>query len=491
MKCLLVLLISILSEHLFAQYTFRFEYDSIRTFPTSFVEIEDGYIIAGGIMTSQGDFDYNLMNSQLIKINKKGEFQWSKENDEPLYNNIFSIKYDGQNIFGVGVSFVEEGRSKTYFLKFDKNGNLILKKEIGTISYTSRDNLPTDLLLLKDGTILLNNSEYSFITGNTECVTYKMDKEGEILNRIAFSQNTLSCIPYDLIETTDNGCVVVMSAVDLNLLEEKIYLLKFDYSGNEVWRELIETIDPVQTDFSLSELNNFIFCAMATNYVNGGPSRLSLVKYDKNGNVLFETNYANYSPPTPESFDFPKISLNRDSTGFLIFGDFAGSYTVFNPTILFVDLNGHVLNSKTYLFPGTIGNGWACEMHTTEDNGIAMLARNFHYTPIIGSKAEFIKTDCQGNLEWRDECSFVDTDSDVLIFPNPSNGAYSFQLQNITENTNVELEIYDNVGKIVFKYTYKASIFMVDLSLFSTGIYQYKLIIDKNIYSIGKLMKIE
>ncbi|MBI1835848.1 MAG: T9SS type A sorting domain-containing protein [Flavobacteriia bacterium] len=490
MKLVLIFFTCILSGLTSAQYTFRFEYDSIRTMPTSFVEVEDGFVITGAKHPNQGDYDMDLNNSHLVKINEKGEFQWAKEINQPYYDNIFSIKYDGQNIFGAGVEYTENNERLCNFLKFDKYGNLLFKKQIGTISYTSRDNLPTDIIIKKNGTILINNSEYNFATGNTEYVIYNIDKDGEILNRVAFAQDTLSCIPYDLIETTDNGFVAVMSALDLNIYEEKIYLLKFDAAGNEIWRKLIQTVDPVQTDFSLCELNNTIYCAMATTYVNGGPARLSLVKYDKFGNALLETNYANYSPPEPESFDYPRISLNQDSTGLLIFGSFAGAQTVFNPTLLFLDLNGNVYNSVTIPYQHSIGNGWSVDLRLTNDGGIALLNKNYSITPQVANYTELVKLDCQGNFEWRDECSFVSTDSDVLIFPNPSYGEYNFQLQNITENSKIELEIYDNVGKLVYQHIYQSRFFTIDLSDFSNGVYQYKIIVDQVEYNSGKLIKI-
>lgn len=490
MKWGLILFICILSGLASAQYTFRYEYDSIRTMPTSFVEVEDGFVIAGAKHPNQGDYDIHLNDSHLIKTNHKGEFQWTVELNDSFYNNIFAIDYDGENLFAVEIGFVEPNRSKTYFLKFDKYGNLIIKKEIGTISYTSRDNQPTSLIIKKDGTILMNNSEYNFTTGNTECVTYNIDKEGEILNRVAFSQNTLSCIPYDLIETTDNGFVAVMSALDLNLLEEEIYLLKFDEGGNEVWRKLIQTDDPVQTEFSICELNNTIFCAMATSYINGGPSRLSLVKYDENGTAQFESNYANYSPPEPESFDFPRISLNQDSTGLLIFGSFADAQTVFNPTLLFLDLSGNVYKSIPIPYQHTIGNGWSSDLSLTNDGGIALLNKNYSIVPHVANNTELVKLDCQGNFEWKDECNFVDSESDVLIYPNPSCGEYNFQLQNLTENTNIELKIYDNIGKLVFENAYQSRFFIVDLTNISNGVYQYKIIIDQVEYSSGKLIRI-
>jgi len=448
MKWALILFFSILSGLTSAQYTFRYEYDSIRTLPSSFVEVDDGFVIASAKHPNQGDYEMAKFDSQLIKINRKGEFQWAIKINEPNYDNVFSIKYDGQHIFGVGIGDDVNNDRHTYFLKFDKQGSLLFKKQIGTSALTPRDNLPMNLVIKKDGTILINNSEYNFTTGNTECVVYRLNKNGEILNRTTFSQTTLSCVPYDLIESTDNGFVVVMSALDLNLLEEEIYLLKFNEGGSEVWRKLIQTIDPVQTDFSLCELNNSIYCAMATSYVNGGPSRLSLVKYDVNGTNLFESNYANYSPPEPESFDFPKISINQDSTGLLIFGSFAGAQTVFNPTLLFTDFSGNIYKSVGIPYQHTLGNGWAIDMNPTNDNGIALLNRNFSYLTQVSEYTELVKLDCQGNFEWKDECSFVETKSDVLFYPNPSTG--QIKIEALNNPLNGQLKLTNLEGRDIY-----------------------------------------
>jgi hypothetical protein len=479
-----------LSKFTFAQRTFRYEYDSIRTMPTSFVEVEDGFVIAGAKHPNLGDSEIHLYNSHLLKINKKGEFQWAVELNDSLYNNIFAIGYDGQNLFAIELGYVEQNRSKTFFLKFDKNGILLFKKEIGTISYTSRDNLPSHLIIKKDGTILINNSEYNFTTGQTECVVYKMNKAGEILSRVAFSQDSNSCIPYDLVESADNGFVCLMNTLDFNTYLEKNYLIKFDVLGNEVWRKLIQTTDLIQTKFSICELNNEIYCAMATSYVNGGPARLSLVKYNEYGSSLFEINYANYDPPEPESFSIPKIELNRDSTGLLIFGSFAGAQTVFNPRLLFVDLSGEVKSHVDIPYQHEMGNGWSIDMSVTKDNGIALLNRNFSYLPQASNFTELVKLDCEGNFEWKDACSYVPTDLDVLIFPNSSAGKFNFQLQNLPDNTEIGVTIYDELGRLLYASSSNSTLFTIDLSFLSQAIYHYKISTNNKKYATGKLVKI-
>ena len=60
MKWGLIIITCILSGLTSAQYTFRYEYDSIRTMPTSFVEVENGFVIAGAKHPNSGDYNIHL-----------------------------------------------------------------------------------------------------------------------------------------------------------------------------------------------------------------------------------------------------------------------------------------------------------------------------------------------------------------------------------------------------------------------------------------------
>lgn len=487
MKWFAIILVSVLSPFTHAQYTFRYEHSDLKSPPNSFVETQDGYIIV-----SLRAIPNKKENPYFIKINKKGEFQWENQMDDPHYNQIYNIQFDGKYLYGLGNASINNQRL-TFSYKFDSQGNLIYKKQIGTVNYTSKDNRPSKVLIRKNGNILYTNSEYNLLTQTVECIIYTTNAEGDILHRLALAQDSLFCTPYDMIETSDKGLVVTMQAWNNITREEKSYLIKFDKNNNELWRTQVITTDTIQKEIQLCEVNNEIFCASSTAYNSPGIGRLSLLKYSSNGNKLLETNYGNYIHPTnPQEFVTVSMFINHDSTNIIVSGSFADSTDIaFGPILLFADLEGQITQTVTVPFLGVKGNGWGLLARTTADNGIALLVRNFHVLPKIGAKAELVKLDCNGNWEWSDACKVVNTNLEVVVFPNPSNGVYGFYLQNTDKNTAIHFSLFDITGRLIQRKIEKGSFFETDISNFADGIYAYQIFINNKEYAAGKLLKVK
>lgn len=486
MKWFAIILVSVLSPFTHAQYTFRYEHSDLKSPPNSFVETQDGYIIV-----SLRAIPNKKENPYFIKINKKGEFQWENQMDDANYNQIYNIQFDGKYLYGLGNASINDQRL-TFSYKFDSHGNLIYKKQIGTVNYTSKDNRPSKVLLRKNGNILYTNSEYNLLTQSVECIIYTTNAEGDILHRLAITQDSLFCTPYDIIETSDKGLVVTMQAWNNITREEKSYLIKFDKNNNELWRTLVLTTDSFQRDLFICELNNEVFCSAITMATSPGLGRLALLKYSVTGNKLFETNFADNTLEYPEIFGGVSISLNHDSTNLLIHGTYQGSYdSTLSPLLLFADLEGQITKTVNVPFLGVKGNGWGLLARTTSDNGIALLIRNFNVLPQIAAKAELVKLDCNGNWEWSDDCKVVNTDLEVVVFPNPSNGVYGFYLQNIDKNTNVHFSLFDIAGKLIQKKVTYGSFFETDISNLADGVYAYQIFVNNKEFATGKLLKIK
>ncbi len=487
MKWVILVFLAVLSHFNYAQYTFRYEHGELKSPPNSFVETQDGYIIV-----CLRAVPNKKENPYLIKINKKGEFQWENQMDDAHYNQIYNIQFDGKYLYGLGNASIDNQRL-SFSYKFDNQGNLIYKKQIGTVNYTSRDNRPRKVLVRKNGTILYTNSEYNLLTQAVECIIYTTNTEGDILHRLAIAQDSFFCTPNDVIETSDNGLVIAMKTWNNITSEEKSYLLKFNENNDELWRTQIVTSDTIQKEIQLCEVNNELFCASSTAHISPGIGRLSLVKYDSNGNKLLETNYGNYIHPTnPQEFVTVSMFVNHDSSSIIVSGSFLDSNVVtFSPILLFADLNGQINKTISVPFLGVKGNGWGLIARTTADNGIALLVRNFNVLPQIAAKAELVKLDCNGNWEWSDDCKVVNTDLEVVVFPNPSNGVYGFYLQNIDKNTNVHFSLFDITGKLIQKKVTYGSFFETDISNLADGVYAYQIFVNNKEYAAGKLLKVK
>jgi len=79
--------------------------------------------------------------------------------------------------------------------------------------------------------------------------------------------------------------------------------------------------------------------------------------------------------------------------------------------------------------------------------------------------------------------SDIDQNSSVQVFPNPSNGVFTFAG---LENEN-RIEVYDFVGNLVYQAASKGTNVSVDLKAKSQGMYMYK-VIGENGTKTGKLM---
>ena len=79
----------------------------------------------------------------------------------------------------------------------------------------------------------------------------------------------------------------------------------------------------------------------------------------------------------------------------------------------------------------------------------------------------------------------MDVNSSAQVFPNPSNGVFTFS-NLVSEN---RIEVYDYVGNLVYQTTSQNPTVAVDLKAKSQGVYMYKLInTSTKSVKAGKLM---
>ncbi len=67
--------------------------------------------------------------------------------------------------------------------------------------------------------------------------------------------------------------------------------------------------------------------------------------------------------------------------------------------------------------------------------------------------------------------SEINFEENIVIYPNPSNGKFNVNLNSFTEE-NVELSVFDVLGKLVYTVSLNSEFNTLDLGFLSTGIYQ-------------------
>jgi hypothetical protein len=74
----------------------------------------------------------------------------------------------------------------------------------------------------------------------------------------------------------------------------------------------------------------------------------------------------------------------------------------------------------------------------------------------------------------------------AIVYPNPSNGKLTISLDDF-ENAN--LEIYNTVGQKVFAGTLRSDLTHLNISFFSNGVYQIRVIKNNSLIYSGRVVK--
>ncbi len=187
-------------------------------------------------------------NAMIVKYNKTGQILWKKFFGGSSYDTFDSVISTSEgDIVTVGnfestdiENLQNKGHKDAVIVKYDKNGNELWKKSFGGGG--------TDLFISAAVTnldeIVVIGEQSSSIQGlekNTFSFIIKYDKNGNELWKKSFG-NTLNDKLSDITVTKDNGIVVVgyqLIGVD-EINNEGIFeyvVVKYDQNGNELWQK--------------------------------------------------------------------------------------------------------------------------------------------------------------------------------------------------------------------------------------------------------------
>ena len=170
--------------------------------------VEDGYIIN---VIDYSDY-YNIGdNSVLFKIDKLGQLKWK---NELKFIEALSMRETIDNEYIFIAKFCDHNRScKNYLLKLNKEGDILIKKEIldlNEISYITNKN---------------KKFLFSYFNENNKLQIVELNDEGEIIFKSHYDEISKQCCK--LIETEDNNFFVLLSNE----------LIKINKKGNILWQQ--------------------------------------------------------------------------------------------------------------------------------------------------------------------------------------------------------------------------------------------------------------
>jgi len=310
----------------------------------SIVKTQDGgYAVLGFTQSNDGDvsdkigvsFDYWLM-----KFGANDELQWNKTYGGTLDDKgakLIQTQDGGYAIVGYSQSNDEDatqnaGSHDFWVVKLNNSGTVLWEKSLG---YVGLDKALSIIQTSDNGYLVTGIIDVTASggAGNSKSVMHaggdfwavKLNANGDTLWTKYFGGG-LSEIPNDLIETQDNGFILVgtSDSADVDISNNKggydFWLVKIDANGVLVWEKSFggSEIDEAYGITATEDGNYVVVGDTRSTDVdvsqNSGSADLWLIKITPNGELIWEKTFGGIS------FDAGRSIAKTEDNGFLISG---------------------------------------------------------------------------------------------------------------------------------------------------------------------------
>ena len=272
-------------------------------------------------ITKTGE-EYNAM---IFKYDKDGNLLWKKSYGGSRYTSFYDFELTSlDEIVAVGYTYskdidglVVKGETAAIVVKYDKDGNLLWQKSFGG----SKSEIFDDILLTKNDEIIAMGSVYSSDIegvenhGSQDALIVKYDKDGNILWQNSFGGSQRDF--FDEIVLTDNEELIVRGATLSTDIKDfttngnyDAILLKYDKDGNILWQNSFggSKEDRFQS-FKLNNNDEILVRGYTTStdidgLTTNGDRDGILIKYDKDGKVIWRKNFGGSGYDTLYDFVF-------------------------------------------------------------------------------------------------------------------------------------------------------------------------------------------
>lgn len=254
-------------------------------------------------------------------------------------------------------------------------------------------------------------------------------------------------------QTADDGFIIVGEQFVPSTNNYDAILIRTNWLGDTLWTKVIDGQYAQMLRSVIVEPNNdIVACGTFSSYTN----KVFLLKIDDSGNILWNKLFGTNS----QHLIGESIFKTQDE-GYII-----GGYSSYSGWTLLMKIStlGNLEWYRTY--PSVNSDFGACIYQTIGDLGYVIVTQreveNNDYNILL------IKTNSEGLFTNVQEVNLSDIEN--MIFPNPSNGVFSLEL----ENNVVSYAIRGSDGALIISKQMKnklSSIEKIDLSSYSKGIY--------------------
>lgn len=462
------------------------------------------------ILVGEGLFGKGL----IVMIDKNGELQWNKtwnilnSNGSPVFTSIINTIDDGYFLSGF---FYQNQEQNTIYAKLNMNGDTIWTKT-NTLSSVYSSIQTSDNGFMMIGRMAVPSPVFNQLS------ILKVDANGVYEWSKSLTVNNKPCRGYS-IKQKDNGNYLIVGSYQEEDNNRNIGLLtELNSTGDVIWtKTYFDEINNRSSDaHDFQIINDSLYILL-----NGWSS--VVIRTDISGNLDWAKKINGTSGWSNMSYTMRKLKKTPDNHLLFISGNEFSDYTK-------IDRNANI-----------IFNGYmeikATDIYSTEDNGILVVGNG----PLIGVKSDIIRNnigviqmdetgygvECvessssssslieiatntivfqehsggqetlaqfeMGTLELTMEDGCVDFTGAIdetsgiqsATYPNPNSGSFVLEL---SQYTNGKLSILNSLGQVVLQEEINAQIININMEAHPSGIYFYKIELNRQFISFGKFI---
>lgn len=457
--------------------------------PYDIIAFEDGYIVAGGTGSSDGDisFSYGMGDGWLVRTDSIGNLLWEKTfggSDSEEFRRILPST-DG-HYYLLGTSWSEDGDvsydpypdSPDYWIvKIDAEGNIIWDKILGG---TKGDRLWTGAATADGGVVAIgdvssDDGHVSVHYGGNDTWMVKLSADGELEWDYTIGTNWFD-IGQAIIQTSDGGYLAGSNSIILPGAIGNItcippsydyvtgVLTKFDADMNVQWQRCYggNNHDAISGIRELDDGYVFVGGSESTNMPgHHGDVDVWVVRIDFDGNMIWQKVYGG------TRFEAGHNIFKTDDGGFIVAGntqsnngDVSGNHSNEHYTdiwIFKINSDGELLWQQCF---GGIGREeiYKGVVRKSDNNFVIAGVTNFGPSYDVGC------TPYGGNVVDRDFWVFeillndtvnaINTPANargIKTYPNPATTEFWLQLPENMPFAQTQIELFSSTGMLLYK----------------------------------------
>ncbi|MCD9189356.1 MAG: SBBP repeat-containing protein [Pyrinomonadaceae bacterium] len=380
------------------------------------------------------------------------------------WNAMFGRDAQGNTYLG-GTSFASEnGGTDITLSKLDVNGNLLWSQTFdGSAHY--HDGL-NEIAVDAGGNSYLTGYTYSLPTnGNLNSYDYvvlKYDPNGNLLWSKTYGKtNGYDDFPASLKIDGAGNVYVTGYSWDENVFADYA-TIKYDTNGNRLWVSRFATnVGEAANDLAVDANGNVYVTGVAQNGLQGGSEDIFTIKYNSNGQMLWQNRYNSPDNDSDEGFQ-----IKLDGAGnVIVMGE---SYVNFNAETVVQKINGADGTNmwvRHYVVPDSLEGSVPNTMAVDADSniivtGMTNLSQDFYEVDTF-----ITKFDASGNVVWLktyDGPGDADYDGDAKVTLDADGNVYVGLTSEGFANADMQIIKYSPAGDEIWKFRYGSPYFDLD-----------------------------